>query len=146
MQSNLILLYSSTGQVGNEIKSFSLPDLVNQPTSIFCKLLQSINAISIPEKMYTPSKSGGLWLNFTNRKLIPVVFIGKSEIWVFVFSYFFLSTGGFQFLPKSPFFVSILDSVDYPTDGIVRRRSYRGLQLIHTKVTHNSYTQSKIIV
>ena len=29
LQSNLILLYLLTGQVGNEIKSFSLPDLVN---------------------------------------------------------------------------------------------------------------------
>ena len=56
LQSNLILLYLYTGLVGNEIKSFSLPDLVYQPTSIFCKLLQSINAISIPEKNVYPVK------------------------------------------------------------------------------------------
>ena len=44
------------------------------------KLLQSINAISIPEKNANPSKFGGLWLNFPNRKLTPVVSIGKSKI------------------------------------------------------------------
>ena len=80
MQSNLISATVSTGQVGNEIKSFSLSDLVNQPTSISYKLLQSINAISIPEKkMYTPLKSVGLWLNFPNRKLIPVVSYDNRE-------------------------------------------------------------------
>ena len=52
----LFLLHLFTGQVGNEIKSFSLPDLINQLTSISYKLLQSIDAISIPEKNLYPVK------------------------------------------------------------------------------------------
>ena len=40
----------------------------------------SINAISIPVKVYTPSKFDDLWLNFSNRKLISVVSVSKNEI------------------------------------------------------------------
>ena len=49
----------------------------------------------------------------------------------FSFFIFFAFNSEVSMSAEISLFFSILDSVDCSTDGIIRRRSYRGLGLIH---------------